>query len=426
MRPSSRWAPAAVLLLIPLLCGSVAAADTGRNSGPGNDPGPGPGQSLVPVERSNRAVPDQYIVTLKPSLSTTTALRQLGLTPLFTYEKVLRGFAVVLTPSQLNYVRAFPGIEAVEENSTVTVDPSEVASRLGARTGPGGAAGPDRTRPTPARVRAESWGLDRIDQRTLPLDNEFTVTGTGRGVTAYIVDTGIETANSEFGGRATNGFDVIGDGRNGQDCNGHGTHVAGTTGGANYGVARGSSLVGVRVLDCQGSGTTAGVVAGFDWVAKNATQPAVLNASLGGSASTAVDTAVNSVSDAGVLPVVAAGNEAQDACAVSPARAEGALAVGATDRRDGQTDFSNFGECLAIYAPGADIVSAKLGGGSIAHSGTSMASPHVTGVAALYKERNPGATPGNIAGWLASEATEDTISRLGPGSPDLLLYTGRL
>ncbi|MEV0040013.1 S8 family peptidase [Streptomyces sp. NPDC050804] len=395
MRLRTRWAPAALLLLVPLLSGTDAMA--------------GPGGDHVPVERSARAVPHQYIVTLKPTLSPADAVRRLGLDPLFTYETTLRGFAAVLTPSQLGAVRALPGVAAVEENGRVSVTP------------------PMTGRP-PARTRGAvaSWGLDRIDQRNLPLDNDFTVTGTGRGVTAYIVDTGIETAHSEFGGRATVGFDTVPDRRQGQDCHGHGTHVAGTAGGAVHGVARAVSLVAVRVLDCRGNGTWAGILAGFDWIAKNAKGPAVLNASLGGPSSKAVDDAVDAIAARGVLPVVAAGNESADACAVSPAGAGQVITVGATDRQDRETEFSNYGECVSTYAPGAAIVSAGLGGGAVAQSGTSMASPHVAGVAALYKEKHPDASPRDIARWLAGQSSKNVLTPISKGSPNRLLHTGGL
>jgi subtilisin family serine protease len=395
MRLRARWASAALLLLVPLLSGTSATAA----------PTPAP----APVEHSARAVPGQYIVTLKPGVTAAGALKQLGLRHMYTYESVLRGFAATLSPTQLTKVRAFAGVAAVEENGEVSID--------------------DPYRPPVGgvpRVAAQSWGLDRIDQRKLPLDDTFTATATGKGVTAYIVDTGIDTAHTEFGGRASNGFDVIADGRNGQDCNGHGTHVAGTTGGANYGVARGVSLVGVRVLDCQGNGTWAGILAGFDWVAKNAKQPAVLNASLGGPRSTAVDDAANAVTAMGVLPVVAAGNDAIDACDVSPAGADQVVTVGATNRQDQETSFSNYGTCVWLYAPGSAIVSAKLGGGSTALDGTSMASPHVAGVVALYKEKNPGAGPKDVALWLAEQSTKDAVSAIGTGSPNRLLYTAGL
>ncbi|MFE3720619.1 S8 family peptidase [Streptomyces cyaneofuscatus] len=396
MRLRARWAPAALLLIAPLIGTTTpATADTGPEG--------------VPVERSARAVPGQYIVTLEPELSPDTVLEEFGLRPLFTYGNVLHGFAVTLTATELEAVRAVPGVLAVEENAEVAVE----APRAGGLF----------------RAPAATWGTDRIDQRALPLDDTFTTTATGDGVKVYVVDTGIEAGHAEFGSRVVKGYDAVGDGRDGQDCNGHGTHVAGTVGGSVSGVAKDASLVGVRVLNCQGRGTWAGIIAGFDWVAKDAagsSTPAVLNASLGGARSRAVDAAVEAVADAGVLPVVAAGNEDQDACDVSPAAADGVVTVGASDRQDRETAFSNWGSCVSLYAPGADVVSAKLGGGTVSLNGTSMASPHVAGVAALYKQDNPSATPAAVTRWLTDTATPDVLSGLGQGSPDLLLYTGGL
>lgn len=396
MRLRARWAPAALLLIAPLIGTTTpAAADTGPEG--------------VPVERSARAVPGQYIVTLEPELSPDTVLEEFGLRPLFTYGNVLHGFAVTLTATELEAVRAVPGVLAVEENAEVAVETPRAGGLV--------------------RAPAATWGTDRIDQRALPLDDTFTTTATGDGVKVYVVDTGIEAGHAEFGSRVVKGYDAVGDGRDGQDCNGHGTHVAGTVGGSVSGVAKDASLVGVRVLNCQGRGTWAGIIAGFDWVAKDAagsTAPAVLNASLGGARSRAVDAAVEAVADAGVLPVVAAGNEDQDACDVSPAAADGVVTVGASDRQDRETAFSNWGSCVSLYAPGADIVSAKLGGGTVSLNGTSMASPHVAGVAALYKQDNPSATPAAVTRRLTDTATPDVLSDLGQGSPDLLLYTGGL
>ncbi|MFD9293398.1 S8 family peptidase [Streptomyces sp. NPDC060030] len=394
MRLRAHWAPAALLLIAPLVSTTTAAADTA--------------ETLVPVQTSARAVPGQYIVTLAPGQKPAAMAEQLGVSTIFTYSKVLHGFAASLTSAQLEKVRGAAGVQAVEENSEASVSPPAAKSAGG------------------KRAVAGSWGQDRIDQRNLPLDGTYDVDGAGAGVTAYILDTGIESAHGEFGGRVGAGYDAIGDGRDGEDCNGHGTHVAGTVAGATYGVAPAASLVPVRVLNCEGSGTWAGIIAGLDWIAQNAEQPAVVNASLGGPASSAVDDAFDALAAEGTLSVVAAGNEDQDACDVSPARADGVLAVGASDDRDRQATFSNWGTCVWLYAPGVDIVSAKLGGGSTTLSGTSMASPHVAGAAALYKEQHPDASPQDVTEALAAEATPDVLTGLGTGSPDRLLHTGGL
>ncbi|MFD0378458.1 S8 family peptidase [Streptomyces sp. NPDC127112] len=391
MRTLARLAAAALLTATPVTAGTASAA--------------GPEPTPAPLHTAVNAVPGQYIVTLQKGVDAAKTAQKLGLKPNFVYTSAMNGFAVPLTPLQLTIVRNSLGVKAVEEDARVQSVPT-----------PSSQAG--------VRAPAASWGLDRIDQRRLPLDNDFSTHGNGAGVTAYILDTGIDYAHSEFGGRATFGFDAMGDGQGGQDCNGHGTHVAGTVAGSTYGVARKANLVSVRVLGCDAKGSWSGIIAGMDWVAKNATQPAVLNASLGGDRSQAVNDAATALSDAGVLPVVAAGNSAKDACTVSPASAARVVTVGATDWFDQETSFSNYGSCLSLYAPGQDIVSAKLGGGSVALNGTSMASPHVAGVAALYKAAHPKADPAELNQFLDHTSTKDIITNIGAGSPNKLLFTG--
>jgi subtilisin family serine protease len=267
------------------------------------------------------------------------------------------------------------------------------------------------------------WGLDRIDQRNRPLNGTYNYNWTGSGVRVYVIDTGIRTTHTQFGGRASNVFDAFGG--NGSDCNGHGTHVSGTVGGSTYGVAKSALLRGVRVLDCNGSGSTSGVIAGVDWVRQNHIAPAVANMSLGGGVSTALDNAVNNLSNAGVAIAVAAGNSNANACNSSPARAANAITVGATTTTDARASFSNFGTCLDLFAPGSGILSAWFSSNTATAtlSGTSMASPHVAGVAALYKQANPSASATTIRNAIVNNATTNVVTNPGTGSPNRLLYS---
>lgn len=269
-----------------------------------------------------------------------------------------------------------------------------------------------------------TWGLDRVDQRDLPLNGTYTYNADGTGVRAYIIDTGIRASHNDFGGRVTSGYTAINDGRGTDDCNGHGTHVAGTTGGSVYGVAKNVTLVPVRVLDCQGSGTTSGVIAGVDWVTANHVKPAVANMSLGGGVSSTLDTAVNNSTAAGVTYAVAAGNSNADACNYSPARAASAITVGATTSSDARASYSNFGSCLDVFAPGSSITSAWYTSNTATNtiSGTSMASPHVAGVAALILQGSPTASPSSVTNTITSNATTGKVTSAGTGSPNLLLY----
>ncbi len=270
-----------------------------------------------------------------------------------------------------------------------------------------------------------TWGLDRIDQRSLPLSKTYTYSAIASAVTAYVIDTGIYTSHTDFGGRASVGVDEIGDGRNGIDCNGHGTHVAGTIGGSTYGVAKSVKLVAVRVLDCSGSGSTSGVVAGIDWVTSHHNGPSVANMSLGGGASTTLDNAVSKSISSGVVYAVAAGNDGLDACKKSPARVSSAITVGATDSSDTKPRWSNYGSCLDLFAPGVSITSDWNTSNSAINtiSGTSMATPHVTGVAALYLSGHTSATPTEVRNALVANATSGVVKSAGRNSPNLLLFS---
>ncbi|MEU2454100.1 MULTISPECIES: S8 family peptidase [unclassified Streptomyces] len=390
---AARLTTAAVLTLTSVAAGS-ASADT---------PEPTP----APLLTAANPIPESYIVTLDKSASPAKVAAALGVKAKFTYSSALNGFSATLTEKQLQAARKTAGVKSVAQDALVTAPPAPASG-------------------VATKAPSNSWGLDRIDQRYLPLDNEFSPNTNGQGVTAYILDSGIDFRHTEFGGRARAGFDAIGDGRNGADCNGHGTHVAGTVGGETFGVAHKVSLVSVRVLGCDGRGPWSGIIAGLDWVANNARQPAVLNASLGGDRFEPVNDATNALFNRGVLPIVAAGNDNVDARRVSPASTPNAVTVGATNRYDQETDFSNWGEALDLYAPGQDIISARNGGGSVSLNGTSMAAPHVAGVAALYKAAHPTATPTEVANFLKNQATEDVIQNLSDNGPDKLLFTNGL
>ncbi|WP_086830345.1 S8 family peptidase [Streptomyces sp. NRRL B-24572] len=393
--------PTRLALASAALTALAVTAPTASGAAAGPEPTP------APLVTAADAVPGKYIVTLDRTVDAAEAARKLNLRPTFVYEKAINGFAAPLTESQLAIVRKTPGVTSVEEDAVALAPPQPAT-------------------PPENRSPAASWGLDRINQWNLPLDNDFTTRGNGAGVTAYILDTGIDYQHDEFGGRATFGFDAMGDGRFGQDCNGHGTHVAGTVAGKTYGVARKAGLVSVRVLGCDGRGAYSGMIAGLDWVARNAKQPAVLNGSLGGDRSAALNDAATALYNAGVLPVIAAGNSSKDACNVSPASASGALTVAASTIWDEEASFSNYGPCVELFAPGQAIVSARIGGGSVAENGTSMAAPHVAGVAALYKAEHPTAAPAEVAGWILDNTTKGLLTNVSGGTPNKLLYTGGL
>ena len=271
-----------------------------------------------------------------------------------------------------------------------------------------------------------TWGLDRVDQRDLPLNGSYIYTPLAANVRAYIIDSGIRAGHTQFGSRLLSGYSAINDGRGTNDCNGHGTHVAGTVGGTTWGVAKQVRLVPVRVFGCSGGSSNSTIIAGIDWVRANRVLPAVANMSLGGPASSATDTATNNPISSGVTVVVAAGNDnGANACNYSPARVANAVTVGSSTRTDARSSFSNIGSCVNIFAPGSAITSAWHTSTSASNSisGTSMASPHVAGAAALYLTNNPSASPATVRNWLYSNATTNRLSGVGSGSPNRLLYT---
>lgn len=324
--------------------------------------------------------------------------RQHGARVTRSFGHVLRGFVVKADLNALERLMKDQRVAYIEEDGYVSIN----ATQSGA-----------------------TWGIDRTDQRNLPLDSTYTYSTNASNVHAYIIDTGLLGTHTQFTGRVGNGFSAISDANGTTDCNGHGTHVAGTVAGSTYGIAKGATVHPVRVLGCDGSGSNSGVIAGMDWVVANRVLPAVANMSLGGGASTATDDAVARMTNAGITVAVAAGNDNADACNSSPARAPSAITVGSTTNTDARSSFSNFGTCLDIYAPGSNITSSWYTSTTATNtiSGTSMASPHVAGVAALYLADNPGATPAEVTAALVNNATPNKVTDAKTGSPNRLLYS---
>lgn len=388
------------LVLLALGCSREPSQLT--EPGANNPSGPAP---LITGAPGAKVVPNSYIVVFKQTVTDVDGVvdglhTRAGITAKFRYKHAIKGFAASLTLSQVDSLRYNPNVAYIQRNGVMHT--------------------------TATQLSPPSWGLNRIDQLALPLDNTYTYGTSGRGVDAYIIDTGIRITHLDFGGRAVVGFDAVTPGGSAEDGHGHGTHVAGTVGGSLYGVAKGVNLIAVRVLDDTGWGEDAQVIAGIDWVtADHTTHPAVANMSIGGGPDPATDEAVrNSIAD-GVVYCVSAGNDQFDSSNKSPARVAEAITVGATDINDGWAWFSNFGNLVDILAPGVAITSAWNASDTAANtiSGTSMATPHVTGAAALYLEANPTATPAQVATALTSAATAGAISGVPAGTVNLLLYS---
>jgi len=345
-------------------------------------------------------VPGRFIITLRAGADARGVAREHGVAPDFVYSRVLNGFAGRISDAARAGLLRDARVERIEQDGVVTTQTTESGA---------------------------TWGLDRTDQRALPLSTTYTYTATGSGVTAYIIDTGIRFSHNEFGGRASSGYDAV-DGGSADDCNGHGTHVAGTVGGATYGIAKGVTLKAVRVLDCGGSGSWSGVIAGMDWVATHHSGPSVANMSLGGGASSSVDDALRRLIASGVTVGVAAGNgnrggRQQDACTTSPARVAEAITVGATDKTDTKTSWSNYGSCVDIFAPGSGITSSWYTSNTATNtiSGTSMATPHVVGVAALYlSSGHATASPATVASALSANSTKGIVKNSYTANNNLL------
>ena len=389
-----------VLVLLSLLgAGNVSAQSA--NTG------------LVPLlNNSEDVIPDMYIVVYKDTAisvadseeSIRASIEANGGSINHVYSTVLNGFSAYLPEAALESVRTDPMVEYVEADGVAHITVPENGFLYATQNSP-------------------TWGLDRIDQHNLPLNNQYAYNSHGQGVHAYIIDTGIRSTHNQFGARASRDFDVFGG--DGNDCNGHGTHVAGTIGSPTYGVAKWVKLHGVRVLDCNGQGSTSGVIAGIDWVAAHHKSPAVANMSLGSGYSASVNTATQQLVNQGVTVVVAAGNDDANACSYSPASASGAITVGSTTSSDSRSWFSNYGSCLDLFAPGSDITSTWNTSDTAINtiSGTSMASPHVAGVAALYLAENKTAKPYQVWSAIRAETTKNIVTDPGTTSPNRLLYS---
>jgi subtilisin family serine protease len=382
-----RWLPATGLAAFLVGC-------AGETTGPTSPAGPREAADF----QFSRYVVVFHDNTVNPAGVTTAVTNQYGLRADHVYLAALQGFTAVMSPAAAQNLARDPRVKFVEADQIYKTTTTQS--------------------PTP------SWGLDRIDQTSLPLSNSYSFSQNGTGVHFYGIDTGMFFGHPDFGGRASAGFDAVVPTNGAADCNGHGTHTASTAAGSTYGVAKSMTLVAVRVLDCTGSGTTSGVIAGIDWVRQHAIKPAVANMSLGGGLSSALNTAVANAVAAGIVFTVSAGNSGASACNASPASTPTALTVAASDKTDARPSWSNFGTCVDLFAPGVGITAGYWPSGTAVLSGTSMSAPHVAGVAGLYLQKNPAATPAQVAAAITANATAGKVTNAGTGSPNKLLYMG--
>jgi len=381
---------AALVLAVVLVAPAAQAGDGGGSANKPAQPG--------------KPIPGHYIVTVKRGAEPKRVAEHHGAQAKFVYRDALNGFAAELNDHQVEALRHNPNVTAVEQDQLGGVQSTQYMNSYG-----------------------DPYGLDRIDQPYLALNRTYVYSARGSGVRAYVIDTGIQTSHPEFGGRASAVYDAVGDGRNGQDCHGHGTHVAGTIGGSTYGVGKSVMLRSVRILDCGGYGSVSQAIAGVDWAKRNAVKPAVANMSVGWPYSASLNQAVTNLANSGVFVAVAAGNENTLACNRSPASAPGTFTVGSSDKTDTRAYDSNYGGCVDGYAPGVNTLSAGLGGTARYMSGTSMATPHVTGVIALAKSAyGDGYTTESWVNWLISNSTTNVIRSNPSGTPNRLLYKGGL
>jgi subtilisin family serine protease len=398
---------AATLMFVPVRAQQDGRQDQAAEAG---RPDRGGNQDSARFHRHKDKIPNNYIVVLDqdatgaagdPGLAAAEADQVVASTSSgrveHVYAHALNGFSAEMTEDDAIALSNDPRVRFVEEDSVMEI----VTTQTNA-----------------------TWGIDRIDQVSRPLSGTYTYTSTGSGVNAYIIDTGIRITHTQFGGRASVAFDAVRDGRNGIDCNGHGTHVSGTVGGSTYGVAKAVRLFAVRVLNCSGSGTTSGVIAGVDWVTGHHISPAVANMSLGGSASTALDSAVRNSISSGVTYAIAAGNSNANASSFSPARVSEAITVGSSTINDARSSFSNFGSVVDIFAPGSSITSAWATSNTAINtiSGTSMATPHVAGVAARFLQNNRTASPAAVRNAIVNAASLNRLSGIPTGTANRLLF----